>query len=292
MIHQIENGKLRIAIQQTGAEICKIQSVATGKEFMWDANPDVWASYAPVLFPVIGAVKNGFVKHNGQQYAIPRHGFIRNNSSITLVEKTDNSVTLGLKYDEELLKIYPFQFEFQITYTLLGNRIEVSHKVINLDEDTLFFSLGAHPAFKCPLNEGETYEDYYLEFEKVETDSTWLLESDGLVGNFTKPMLHNTNILHLNGHLFDRDALIFKNLKSKQVSLRSTKSGQVVTLHYEDFPYLGIWAKPNAHFVCIEPWLGIADSFDSDQILEKKEGILSLEAGKTFQASYTIEIFE
>ena len=292
MIHQIENGKLRIAIQQTGAEICKIQSVATGKEFMWDANPDVWSSYAPVLFPVIGAVKNGFVKHNGQQYAIPRHGFIRNNSSITLIDRTDNSVTLGLKYDEELLKIYPFQFDFQITYTLLENKIEVSHKVINLDHDILYFSLGGHPAFKCPLNEGETYEDYYLEFEKVETDSTWLLESDGLVGNFTKPMLHNTNILHLNGHLFDRDALIFKNLKSKQVSFRSTKSGQVITLHYEDFPYLGIWAKPNAHFVCIEPWLGIADSFDSDQILEKKEGILSLEAGKTFEASYTIEIFE
>ncbi|TDE15511.1 aldose 1-epimerase family protein [Dyadobacter psychrotolerans] len=292
MIYQLENDKLQIAIQQTGAELCKIQSATTGREFMWDANPDVWASYAPVLFPIIGAVKHGYVKHNGQEYALPRHGFIRNNSNLTLLEQTSNSVTLGLKYDEELLKIYPFQFEFLITYTLKENKILVSHKVINHGNTQMFFSLGAHPAFKCPLNEGETYEDYYLEFEKVETDSTWLLESDGLVGNFTKPLLHNTNVLHLNGHLFDRDALIFKNLKSKQVSLRSTKSGQVITLHYEDFPYLGIWAKPNAHFVCIEPWLGIADSFDSDQILEKKEGILGLGAGKTFVASYTIEVFE
>jgi galactose mutarotase-like enzyme len=292
MQYKLENSKLAIAVLQTGAELCRIQSAVTGREFMWDANPDVWASYSPVLFPVIGAIKNGFIKHQGKQYAVPRHGFIRNNSKISLVNQSENSLTFGLKYDEETLEIYPFEFEFFITYTLSENKIIVSHKVVNHGAEVMLFSLGGHPAFKCPVNEAEAYEDYYLEFEEVETDSTWLLETGGLVSNQTKPILHNTNILHLNGHLFDRDALIFKNLKSKQVSLRSTKSGQVVTVHYDGFPYLGIWAKPNSSFVCIEPWLGIADSFDSEQVMEKKEGILSLESGGVFEASYVIEISE
>ena len=292
MKYILENEKLHIAVQQTGAELCQIQSVTTGKEFMWDANPAIWASYSPVLFPVIGAIKNGFVKYKGNEYAVPRHGIVRNNANVTLVEKTTDSLTFGLKYSEETLKIYPFKFEFHITYTLRDNKIIVGHHIVNQGDEPMLFSLGAHPAFKCPLNEGETYEDYYLEFEEVENDSTWLLEKDGLVGDNTKPILHNTNVLHLHSHLFDNDALIFKNLKSKQVSLRSTKSGQVITMHYPDFPYLGVWAKSEAHFVCIEPWLGIADSFDSDQNFEKKEGIISLDAKAVFKAAYSIEINE
>ena len=292
MKYTIENEKLLITVNQTGAELCQIQSTQTGKEFLWDANPAVWASYSPVLFPVIGAIKNGFVKYNGNEYAVPRHGIVRNNPNVTFIGKTKDSLTFGLKYDNETLKIYPFKFEFQITYTLYENRIIVSHEVTNHGDEPMLFSLGGHPAFKCPLNEDEVYEDYYLEFEEVESESTWLLEKDGLVGNITKPILHNTNVLHLNGHLFDHDALIFKTLRSTQVSLRSTKSGQVVTLHYADFPYLGIWAKPNANFVCIEPWLGIADSADSDQNFENKEGILNLEAKAVFKALYSIEISE
>jgi len=292
MEYSIKNDKLQISVKQTGAELCQIQSVITGKDFMWNADPAVWGSFAPVLFPVIGAIKDGFVKYNGQEYAVPRHGFIRNNAKVSLVEKTDDSLTFGLKYDEETLKIYPFKFEFLITYKLIDHTIVVNHKIINHGDEVMLFSLGGHPAFKCPLNDGETYEDYYLEFEQVETDSTWLLEKDGLVGNVTKPVLHNTNILHLNGHLFDNDALIFKSLKSTQVSLRSTKSGQVVTIHFADFPYLGVWAKPNANFVCIEPWLGIADNADSDQNFETKEGILSLEAKGVFHAAFSIEISE
>jgi galactose mutarotase-like enzyme len=292
MIYEIKNDKLHIAVKQAGAELCSIQSVVTGKDFMWNGNPDVWGSTSPVLFPVIGAIKDGFVKHKGGEYAVPRHGFVRNNEKVKLIRQTENSLTFGLDSDEEFLKIYPFRFSFQITYSLEGDKIIVSHKVVNHGDNEMLFSLGAHPAFKCPLNEGEVYEDYYLEFEQVENDSTWLLEDGGLVGNRTKPVLHNTNVLHLNGHLFDQDALIFKNLNSRQVSLRSTKSGQVITVKFDDFPYLGIWAKPNAEFVCIEPWLGIADSADSDQKFENKEGILTLAAGQIFETSYSIEIAE
>jgi galactose mutarotase-like enzyme len=292
MNYSIKNDHLKISIQETGAELCEIQSTVTGRDYLWDANPDIWASHAPVLFPVIGAIKNGFAKYKGGEYAVPRHGIVRNNADVKLIEETENSLTFGLKYSEETLKIYPFQFEFLITYSLDGNKIVVHHRVLNHGSEEMLFSLGAHPAFKCPLHEDETYEDYYLEFEAVENDSTWLLSKDGLVSNETRPVLEHTNVLHLNAHLFDGDALIFKHLISKQVSLRSTKSGQVVTVHYDDFAYLGIWAKPGGHFVCIEPWLGIADSADSDQNFETKEGILKLAAGASFEATFAIEINE
>lgn len=292
MTYSIQNDHLKIEVRETGAELSRIQSAVTGTDFLWNADPAVWASHAPVLFPVIGAIKNGFVKYNGGEYAVPRHGIVRNNADVKLTDKTDDSLTFTLKYSEETLAIYPFEFEFQITYRLEGKRIAVDHQVINHGDSEMLFSLGGHPAFKCPLHADEDYEDYYLEFEAVENDSTWLLEKNGLVSNMTRPVLEHTNVLHLNKHLFDNDALIFKHLVSKQVSLRSTKSGQVVTVRYQDFPYLGIWAKPGGHFVCIEPWLGIADSADSDQNFDTKEGILKLDAGGTFAASFTIEINE
>lgn len=292
MNYSIENKHLKITVQETGAELCQIQSTVTGKDFMWNADPAVWASYAPVLFPVIGAVKNGFVKYKGHEYAVPRHGMVRNNANVKLTGQTIDSLTFTLKYSEETLAIYPFEFEFAITYRLDGNKVVVDHKVLNHGDSEMLFSLGGHPAFKCPLHDDEVYEDYYLEFEAVENDSTWLLTKEGLVENTTRPIFEHANVLHLNSHLFDNDALIFKHLISRQVSLRSTKSSQVITLHYHDFPYLGIWAKPNGHFICIEPWLGIADSADSDQNLETKEGILKLEAGGTFNADFSIEIHE
>lgn len=291
-MQRLENEKFRIAVQTLGAELCQIQSKSTGKDYMWNADPAVWGSYAPVLFPAIGAIKDGFVLIKGKAYKVPRHGFVRNNPNVKLVAKTENSLTFGLTYSEQTLEIYPYPFEFLITYTLEENKITVDHKVVNHSDEPMLFSLGAHPAFKCPVNEGELYDDYYLEFEKIETAPTWLLEKDGLVGKKTKPVLENTNVLPLTPHLFDNDALIFKNLASQSVSLKSKTSSQVVHVSYAGFPYLGIWAKPNAHFVCIEPWLGIADNADSGHNFETKEGILSLAARKTFNASYSIEIAE
>ncbi|WP_439556847.1 aldose 1-epimerase family protein [Dyadobacter sp.] len=292
MEYSIENEFLRIAVRQAGAELCRIQSKVTGTDFMWNADPDIWPSYAPVLFPVIGAIKNGFVRYNGKDYAVPRHGIVRNNPEVKLIEQTESSLTFGLKSSTETLEIYPFEFDFEITYRLDAHKFLQSYKVANSGEEQMLFSLGGHPAFKCPVHEGEDYTDYYLEFEAIENDSTWLLTKDGLVGNETKKIFDNTNTLHLDHHLFDNDALIFKHLVSKQVSLRSTKSAQVATVRFGDFPYLGIWAKPNGNFVCIEPWLGIADSADSDQNFETKEGILKLAAGELFTASFSIEIHE
>jgi len=155
----------------------------------------------------------------------------------------------------------------------------------------MYFSLGAHPAFKCPVLEGEKYNDYYLEFDQLETAYTYPILADGLMGEKTDLILNNKRVIDLNYHLFDKDALVFKNLKSSRVSLCSKISGKRVEVNYKGFDYLGIWAKPNANFVCIEPWMGIADGIDSDGDFEKKEGILKLNGHNIFKAGYSIEVF-
>ena len=154
----------------------------------------------------------------------------------------------------------------------------------------MWFSVGAHPAFRCPLHDEEKYEDYYLEFDQNETDHTWLLNDQGLIEQEGATLLKNSNILPLHRHLFDDDALIFKHLKSSRISLKSNKSPQILTVEYEGWPYMGIWAKPAAPYVCIEPWQGIADHADHDQEISHKEGIMSLESGGNYETSYVIKI--
>lgn len=292
MKHSISNRKIKVGILNTGAEICSIQSQKTGKEFMWNANPDIWASYAPVLFPAIGSFKNKQCTIDGTTYKIPKHGFIRHNNSLIVKEKTNESLNLQLDYSVETLKIYPYKFRFNIIFSLQENKLVVSHQVQNQDNKSIYFSLGGHPAFKCPVNDTENYEDYYLEFEHTENANTTLLGANGLISDHSSPVLKNTKVLHLTKNMFDKDALIFKDLKSRKVSLKSKKSDQVLSLDYTDFNYLGIWAKPKAPFVCIEPWLGIADHENSDGDFLKKDGIIELPYGEIFQSKYAITITE
>ncbi|WP_247237420.1 aldose 1-epimerase family protein [Telluribacter sp. SYSU D00476] len=291
-MHTIENNQLRVTVKETGAELCRIQSVITGMDYLWDGNPDIWPSHAPVLFPIIGELKEGTYHYQGNNYQLNRHGFVRNNPKVRLADSTDNSLRFTLSYDEDLLLAYPFRFEFNIRYTLEDNRIIVHHEVKNLGDDVMLFSIGGHPAFRCPRQNGENYDDFYLEFEQRETVSRWLLTDKGLLSGETEPVLKDTKNLPIYHRLFDQDALVFKDLKSTKVSLKSRKSDQVVALYFGDFPYLGIWAKPKGDYVCIEPWHGVADSHDTDQNLETKEGIIRLQGGGTFTASYTIEIIE
>ena len=291
-MYTIKNEFLEVSVQKTGIELCSIKSVASGKEYMWGANPDVWGSYAPVLFPIIGSLKDDGYTFNGKEYSLPKHGMIRHNQDIELVDSSSNSLTFRLKYNDDTLKMYPFKFEFITKYSIEGNKLIVAHEVINHGDEELLFSLGGHPAFKCPVNEGEKYEDYFLEFEKVEDAPTWVLHKNGLQSDESRPVFNNSNIIPLHAHLFEDDALIFKNLKSSVVWLKSKKSDQVLTFNYKGFPYLGIWAKPNADFVCIEPWMGVTDSWDTDRKFETKEGIMTLEGRGKFDAFYSMEISE
>lgn len=292
-VHTVVGNLFSFSVLDKGAELCSIISKKSGREFIWNANSEIWGSSAPVLFPIIGALKDGEFIYENKRYSVPKHGFIRNNENLKVKQVSDNCLEYSLKFDEESLKSYPFQFEFFVRYILENNSITVEHEVINhSNTQTMYFSLGGHPAFKCPINEGEKYEDYFLEFEQIENVQTWEVLSNGLINSSTRPLLNNSNRLDLTTNLFDNDALIIKEHLSKKVSLKNSKSNTSITIEYSDFPYLGIWAKPGGHFVCIEPWLGISDSFDTNQDFKTKEGIIKLEANSNFKASYKISIEE
>lgn len=287
----LKNDLLTIAINKIGAELSEITSTKNNTQFMWNADPNVWGNYAPNLFPIVGMLKDDRYFFEGKSYQLPKHGFIRNNSNFDIHEHTEKRLVLRLKDTEESLKIYPFKFEYDVIFELSNHKLNVSYRVTNLNHNSMYFSVGGHPAFKCPVFEDESYDDYQLIFEKDETSETHLLDlENGLVTSETKPVFDTSNSINLQHSLFDHDALVFNDLKSKNVTLKSINHGAVVTLHFEEFPYFGIWAKPNGDYVCLEPWIGIADSEDSNQKLIDKTGIISLEAAKTFEATYIIEM--
>lgn len=288
--YTLQNEHLSISVLEKGAELCSIKNLETGKEHIWQADPEIWSSHAPNLFPIIGVLKDGQYFYKGEAYYMPKHGMVRHNENIRLKEKTEDKLVFELIYSEESLKSYPFKFNFQIIYKLKGKKLQIAHRITNLDSKIMFFSLGGHPAFNAPINTEEKYADCYLEFDQNMNLDTHILNNEGLLSQKTQRILQNEKKIELHEHLFDDDALIFKNITSKEVALKSQLSGTILTVEYSDFKNLGVWAKPGAPYVCIEPWLGIADVEGTDQNLETKEGILQLEAGKEFKAAYTIAV--
>jgi galactose mutarotase-like enzyme len=285
----IENEFLKISVQKTGAELCSVIDKSSNQEYMWSGDATVWGSFAPVLFPIIGCLKENEFLVEDKSYSIPKHGFIRNNSNLESKILNENTIEFRYKYDENTLKNYPYLFEFILQFVLDGKIIHLKHTIINHHEvKPMYYSLGGHPGFKCPIFEGEKYEDYYIEFEQIENDSTWKVTTDGLIDVTTVPCLENTNRLQLHPMIFENDALIFKNLKSKKATLKTDAHTFGVEVSFSDFNYLGIWAKPNASFVCIEPWLGISDSINTNKDFTQKEGIQRLEGGTKQEYVYSI----
>ena len=290
-MHQLKNEFLSIAIKPIGAELAQINSTKNKTAFLWDANPKVWTNHAPNLFPIVGGLKNDTYYYNDKAYQLPKHGFIRYNEDIALVSSSESELVFKLSQNEKTLKSYPFQFNYYVIYTLEESTLNVTYKVENCDDKIMYFSLGGHPAFKCPVFKGETYGDYILEFEHNETAESYKLDqASGLISGQTKAVFDTDKTITLKGDLFSSDALIFKDLTSKKVILKSTEHGKILSVTYKDYKYLGLWAKPNASFICIEPWLGYADVVKTNQDLKTKEGILHLEPNKSFSASYQIEI--
>lgn len=289
----LKNSFLEIAIHPVGAELQKVSAVKNGLEFMWDGNPEIWSGHAPNLFPIVGELKDGRFTYENKTYHLSRHGFARRNDAFELTEQSENLLSFKLTYSEETLLNYPFKFEFLVRYSLVKNQIKITYTVKNIDDKSIYFSVGGHPAFKCPLYPGESYEDYSLQFEHAETSPTHLLNiNTGLFTSETETVFKTSDTIPLHAHLFDRDALVFKHLISKNVALISKNHGEILNFGFEDFPFLGIWAKPNANFVCIEPWQGLADSEDSNYVFKDKEGIVALGKNKTYSASYSIEIHD
>ncbi|MGY5850598.1 aldose 1-epimerase family protein [Salegentibacter sp. F14] len=289
-MHKLKNKFLNIEVNPVGAELASIKNLESGIEYLWQGNPDIWANQAPNLFPVIGILKNGQYKFEGKSYNMPKHGFVRYNENMVLKSSSNDQLVFELGASQESLQYYPFRFSFEISFRLNGKALEVSHKVTNLDDKTMYFSLGGHPAFNVPLSKNEDYQDYYLEFDQKLDLRSYLLNEEGLVSEKTEGILDNENKIWLKKDLFENDALIFKNISSKKVTLKSKAHGAVLSMGYPGFKNLGIWAKPGAPFVCIEPWLGIADVEGTDQNLKTKEGIEQLEPKENFEVTYVITI--
>lgn len=290
-MNSIQNDHLTVKIQTTGAEITSITDRSSGKEYIWQADPEVWGSSAPVLFPIIGGLKNDRYTFEGKTYSVPKHGFIRRNPNLQAEQSDAQSLVFTYASSPVLKQNYPFDFIFKLEYRLEGRKLRQTHTVINSGDKSIYFSVGGHTAFKVPVDREETYDDYYLDFEQPENSASHTVVDGGLIGPDTRPVPWNGSQLPLTHELFENDALIFKDLKSKSVELVSKKNGQVLGFHYEDFDYFAVWAKPKGDFVCLEPWLGIADSHDTDGDLKTKEGIIELGGGETFEASFTVEIF-
>ncbi len=285
----IENEFLKVTINPQGAELNSIYHKAAQTEHLWQADPQVWAWHAPNLFPVVGGLVDNQLHVNGQAYPLQRHGFARQ-SAFRLVEADRKRAVFSLAYDEDTLRIYPYKFNFQVIYDLIDNALRVTYKVINLDDQTIYFSVGGHPAFRVPFTNEDAYEDYYLEFEVQENLNTHLLSAEGYFTGETEPVALTHHQLPLTRHLFDRDALVFKNLHTRQVIIKNHKNEHTLSVEFPHFNYLGIWAKPGADFVCIEPWLGCADSIPPAADISQKENIQKVVAGHVFEAAFYISI--
>ena len=278
----IKNTFLTATINSFGAELCSLKN-KENKEYIWEGNPDFWGKHSPILFPIVGTLKNNSYQYNEIEYHLSRHGFARD-MDFELVDKKENSVTFSIQSSEETLKIYPFIFELQIIYTLDKNSLNIEYKVMNNGKSKMPFSIGAHPAFALP----ENFENYAIQFEKEESLEYYLLEDD-LISNKTKTLELQNKLVPLNYQLFKNDALIFKTLESNSVTILEN-SNPKLRVNFNNFPSLGIWTKMNAPFLCIEPWFGYSDTNENSGNLFEKEGIQILEENKTFRSEFSIEI--
>jgi galactose mutarotase-like enzyme len=288
--HILENSFLQVDISSKGAELQSIFHKAHQLEYMWGGDAKFWGKKSPVLFPIVGGLKNNTYLYKGNSYSLSRHGFARE-MEFVVTDQTENSITFSIYSNEQTLKVYPFNFQFSLRYELNDHQLSVQYIVENIDDDEMYFSVGAHPAFKVPLVDTLSFNDFYLKFNTIENEGRWPLSADGLIEKKSISLLNNTNQLPLTKELFYGDALVFKQLQSNSISIMSDQVSHGLKVQFDDFPFMGIWSAKDANFVCIEPWCGIADSVETNQDITKKEGIHFLQTKDIFKRSWTVEVF-
>lgn len=283
MLLTLKNQGYTVTLETLGAEL-KSYKNEKGKEFVWDSNPDFWPRSAPLLFPSIGNLRNNRTIINGKEYQIPKHGFVRDIDMDYKLE-AENKVTFSCRSSEETLKCYPFRFHFQQTYELNGPELFTTYIITNEDDTEMYYHLGAHPGFMCPLEEGENFSDYVLKFPFAETcDSpVYDLENMQFDPASTRRYLDNSDTLKLDYSLFDIDAIVFPHLKSKSVQLINPATGKGLQMDYPDFSTIAFWtpAQVQAPFLCMEPWNGAAIFADEDNEFIHKRDIQTLKAGES-----------
>ena len=264
---ELKSDYLQVEFQSLGGALSSIKD-KDGVEYLWQGDPAYWSGQAPVLFPICGSVRNDSVvydKEDGSQKEgkIPRHGLVRK-KEFTLVEQTEHSVTFAIEDDEEMYANYPYHFRLEIIYTVTGKTVRTQYKIYNKEaEKSMPYFIGGHPGFNCPLLDDETYEDYYLEFEKPETCSVPkpFPETGMLDFKDRSPWLNNQKELDLNYDFFSYDAVTLDELESRSVALRSRKHDKGLKLHFEEFSNLIVWSTLNkGPFIALEPWSGLSTS--------------------------------
>ena len=287
---KLENQAFEVGIEHKGAELKSFKNKNDGIEYIWKGDVNYWGRHAPVLFPIVGKVVDNTYRIGDNTYHLNQHGLARD-QEFDLIESTKESASFRLKWSEGTLQTYPYRFELVINYQLSGSALKISYKVINHDEQTMYFNIGAHPGFNCPLTDDEIFEEYALIFEHKETADKIPLNKEGLLLRDKISYLENERHISLNAEIFKNDALIFEGLNSNKVSLINKKSGRGLHIDFTGFPFLGLWTKPEgAPFVCIEPWYGHADYADFKGDFREKEDVLSLEPKEIFTCHYSIQV--
>ncbi|WP_418185352.1 aldose 1-epimerase family protein [Aliarcobacter vitoriensis] len=282
MNYEIKNSFIKAQIKSFGAELNSLKKCDENFEYIWQGDIKYWARHSPILFPIVGRLKEDSYFYKNKKFTLSQHGFARDKEFEVIQNKTD-FIEFQLKNDEKSLEFYPFFFELNIGYKLDKNSLIISYKVKNKSDDMMYFSIGAHPAFN-------TQNGDFLEFEDIKTTKRYFLDEKGLIYKNQDLKLENSK-LYFDKDLFKDDALVFNDFNIKQITLKSTENKSMVKVKFDNFPYLGIWSKPNdAPFICIEPWFGIADKKNTNQNIEDKKGIVSLETNEEFYCSYSIEI--
>lgn len=283
MVNFVGNDTLEIGVKHFGAVLTSVKSKKTGYQFLWQGNPEIWNGQSPILFPVIGRLLDDKFVLNGKEYSVIRHGIARHND-FELFSQSSNELTFVQRESEETLKSYPFKYELFVSFAVNGNRLTVTHTVKNTNDDKMYFCIGAHPAFNCEI--GDT-----VEFDSDETAYCERIDHDSILIDSKDLILDNSNTIKILPDTFSKDAMIFSGLKSKSVILNK-QDGRKVKFTFGDAPFFAVWAKPNAPFVCLEPWYGINDSYEKVSDISRKRGIVTLEPHKEFSFSWSAEFIE
>lgn len=288
----LKNDKLEVHLHPKGAEIHKIIGLEDNMNYMWKRDKAYWANSAPILFPIVGKVKNDTYYVDGKEYHLTQHGFARHNE-FEVEMQNDHEVIFTLD-DEKFHDVYPYKFKLYVHYVLNENQLECHIKVVNKDQQMIYFGVGGHPAFACPMYENESSNDYYVEFEQPEILNRHLLDCS--TSTFTGEealLLDNERRFFVRQDLFKDDAVVVDHMKSKFVALKSLNHNKSVTLHMDGFNFLGIWAtRKVGGLLALEPWRSHADRSDFTGEFKDKDDIVALEQDKEFTCCFGIEIHQ
>jgi len=294
MIHKIGNKELVFGVKSFGAELTSLRST-DGFEYLWQGSPDSWNGRSPILFPIIGGLQNNRYSLDGREYGMASHGFARK-KEWKLTEQSGSSLVFTLESDDETLALYPFRFKFRMSYSLHGPALEVSYKIENKDRKDMPFSVGGHPGFRCPLEEGCSFEDYHLRFTRPEKTLRHIKEGKLLTGK-TEAFELPDGILKLNYETFRRGAVILSDFASDSIILErqnDPETGRAIRMDFPGFTHLGLWTFPDSPqpYICIEPWFGMDSTSgrNSDENLRTKAGMKTLIPGEIFTSTFSLTI--